>query len=609
MNKNNKIPQQNLRYGLLASTIMAGMGITPAYAFEFDTGNSDLAVRFDNTLKLNYAQRVESANSTLSGSWNNNDGDRNFRSGSPVSERVDVLSELDVVYKQKTGFRLSSNTWYNHAYDDIGGNNASTNQISNGKPDSGHLSGYADRYYNGPSAELLDAFVFTSAEIGDQSLLSFRLGKTTQYWGESVLSFAHGNSFGQSGIDIGKALTGPGTEAKELFIPRSQLSTSFTLNPQLTLAAQYFLDWNNARLPESGTYLGFNDSIQSGGHDLSTIGAANPLYGTPGPAGVNQYLRLSNGHTYTPPKHGDYGLMAKWSPDWLEGTLGFYYRNTSDILPNVVLQPTAVGPAQLASGNIGNYNIVYADDIDIYGISLSKDIEGVSVGLDVNYRHNMTLLSVPGSVNPAAAAAGIPGFISSFDGDHGMARGNTVHAVLNGLSTFGTTPAWDSSTLLMELAYSRWLSVTDNEQLFKGGDWYHGVDKVSKDNYVLGVNFTPVWYQVFPGVDMSLPTALSVGVKGESAVQLGGNEGAGSYSIGVGMDVQNQYRFDLKYVDNFGSHDTCKSAGSAGNPGSGATPGANGQYNCVPGQPTAFAGPIAQLADRGMVTLTFKTTF
>lgn len=606
---NNKICQQHLNKGLLASAIVAALAGTPVQAFEFDTGNPDLAVRFDNTLKLNYAQRVESANSTIAHTWNNNDGDRNFDAGTAVSERIDVLSELDVVYKQSTGFRLSSNAWYNHAYENVGGENASTNQINNGKPDSGHLSGYADRYYNGPSAELLDAFVFTSTEIGDESLLSAKLGKHTQYWGESILSLAHGNNFGQSGVDVAKALTGPGTEAKELFIPRTQLSTSFTLNPELTLAAQYFFDWNNARLPESGTYLGFNDSIQSGGHGLSTIGAANPAFGAPGPTGVNQYLRLYNGHTYKPKKSGDYGLMAKWSPEWLEGTLGFYYRNTSDILPNVVLRPTAVGTAQLESGNIGSYNLVYGDDIDIYGISLSKEIEGVSVGLDVNYRHNMTLLSVPGSVNPSAAAAGLPGFIADFDGDHGMARGNTIHAVLNGLASFGATPLWDSSSLLMELGYSRWLSVTDNEQLFKGERWYRGTDKVSRDNYVLGVNFTPTWFQVFPGVDFSLPAVLSVGLKGDSAVQLGGNEGTGSYSLGVGMDVQSQYRFDLKYVDNFGSHDTCKAAGSASAQGDGASPGANGQYNCVPGQATSFAGPIAQLADRGMVTLTFKTTF
>ena len=608
MNNNNKNCQANLRRGLLASAILTGLGIAPVQAVEIDTGNEDWAVRFDNTFKFNYAQRVESANSKLANSWNNNDGNRNFSSGSAVSQRLDVLSELDVTYKEKAGFRVSANSWYDHAYDDVGSDNAATNQLNSGRPDSRHVSGYVDRYYNGPSAEILDAFVFGSTEIGDESLLSAKLGKHTQYWGESILAFAHGNSYGQSGLDLSKALAVPGTEAKELFIPRNQLSTSFTVSPELTLGAQYFLDWDAARLPESGTYLGFNDGLQNGGHNLSLIGGVNPFFGAPGPLGANQFLRLSNGHTFTPDKHGDFGLMAKWSPEWLDGTLGVYYRNTSDILPNVALQPTAVGPAQLISGNAGSYNQFYVDDIDIYGISLSKSIAGVSVGFDLNYRENMPLASVPTTVNPAAAARGVPGFIGSFNGENGVARGNTVHAVLNGLTTFADTPAWDSASLLVELGYSRWLDVTDNKQLFKGEDWYHGTDKVTKDNYIVGVNFNPTWYQVFPGIDMYLPMTYNVGLNGNSAVQLGGNEDSGSYSVGVGMDVRNQYRFDLKYVDNFGPFDTCDSPGSAGNPGAGAAPGANGQYNCVPGQTTAFGGTPAQLKDRGMVTFTFKTT-
>ena len=608
MNNNNKICHPNLRRGLLASAVLAGLGLSPVQALELDTGNEDLSVRLDNTFKFNYAQRVEAPNSKLANSWNNNDGNRNFSSGSPVTQRLDVMSELDVVYRKQMGFRVSANSWYDHAYDDVGSENSATNQLNNGQPDSRHLSGYADRYYNGPSSEILDAFVFGSVEIGDESLLSAKAGKHTLYWGESVLAFAHGNSYGQSGLDLSKALAVPGTEAKELFIPRNQLSSSFTVNQELTLAAQYFLDWDAARLPESGTYLGFNDGIQNGGHNLSLIAARNPLFGVPGPAGANQFLRLSNGHTSTPDNSGDFGLMAKWSPAWLDGTLGLYYRKTSDILPNLVLQPVAVGLPQLISGNVGSYNQFYVDDIDVYGFSLSKNVAGVSVGFDLNYRHNMPLSSVPATVNPTLGAAKAPGFIASFNGENGVARGNTVHAVLNGLTTFGDTPLWDSSSLLVELGYSRWLDVTENKQLFKGEDWYNGVDKVSKDNYILGMNFNPTWYQVFPGTDMFMPVSYNVGLAGQSSVQLGGNKGTGSYSVGVGMDVRSQYRFDLKYVDNFGDFDTCDSAGSAGAPGDGAAPGANGQYNCVPGQTTAFAGTVAQLKDRGMVTFTFKTT-
>jgi hypothetical protein len=90
---------------------------------------------------------------------------------------------------------------------------------------------------------------------------------------------------------------------------------------------------------------------------------------------------------------------------------------------------------------------------------------------------------------------------------------------------------------------------------------------------------------------MFMPVNYNVGLAGQSSVQLGGNKGTGSYAVGVGMDVHSQYRFDLKYVNNFGDFDTCGSAGNAANHGDGAAPGANGQYNCVPARPLRLPEP------------------
>ena len=43
---------------------------------------------------------------------------------------------------------------------------------------------------------------------------------------------------------------------------------------------------------------------------------------------------------------GDWGISARWSPAWLDGTLGFYGRNATDILPQVLLiQGFAAAPA------------------------------------------------------------------------------------------------------------------------------------------------------------------------------------------------------------------------------------------------------------------------
>ena len=110
-----------LRRSLLATAIVFA-SMPAAHAFEFTDGSEDWAVRFDNTLKTSYGQRVEGQNSKIANASNYNDGDKNFSVGSAVTQRVDLLTELDVVYQRKMGFRVSAASWYDHAYDNVGSN-------------------------------------------------------------------------------------------------------------------------------------------------------------------------------------------------------------------------------------------------------------------------------------------------------------------------------------------------------------------------------------------------------------------------------------------------------------------------------------------------------
>ena len=614
-----------LLHSLLATAI--SLAVMPAaQAFEFDIGSEDWTARFDNTFKTSYGQRVEGQNAKIANSANYNDGDKNFSVGSAVTQRVDLLTEFDVVYQRKMGFRVSAASWYDHAYDDVGSNsnpfpgqagNAGnlvaarpSGSIQPGDSLNGHtaqthgLSGYTDRYYNGPSGEILDAFVFYSTDIGEESMLSAKLGKHNMYWGETLFNAANGINYGQAALDLAKLYNVPGTETKELFLPRNQLSVSFTVNPELTFGAQYFLEFQNSRLPEGGTYMGGYDMLGEGADVFwlpvpTALGGAGAFFGAP------------RGHDIKPHNSGDFGLMAKWSPQWLDGTLGFYYRNTSDTMPVVLINAPNLHQPGLAGLPGTEYFAAYADDIDIYGISLSKGVGPVSVGLDVNYRENMPLLSNFTTINPTLSARAEQGLVNGANlisavpghGDTGTARGKTFHVVLNGLVSFGSTPLWDSSSLAVEGAMTHLVSVDKGQQSFKGDSSYRGIDKVDTNAYTLAVNFNPIWFQVFPGVDMSMPMAYNVGLKGNSAVQLGGSENAGSYSVGIAADVYQKYKFDLKYVDTFGPFNTCET-GFDNN-----TPGSSGQYQCIPGQITSQGGLSPLLKDRGMVTASFKTTF
>ncbi|MNQ64706.1 hypothetical protein D3C85_791390 [compost metagenome] len=464
--------------------------------------------------------------------------------------------------------------------------------------------------------------MFYSTVVGEESLLNIKAGQHNVFWGETFLSPVHSLSYGQASLDLAKAAASPGTEAKELFVPRNQISSTLTINPELTVGAQYFLDWEAARLPEAGTYYS--------GSDLVGFGAQSFLLGHTGGAGLagpnGTLTTVRHGDDFTPDNRGDWGLMAKWSPEWLDGTLSAYYRKTSDILPQAFLDTRGLS---VAGGVVGlrnsisttSYGFAYGDDIDIYGLSLSKEFGGVSVGSDLNIRNNMPLASIPAIISAAGrgglqAGLGLlpprnpgTGVITDVprDGDSLTATGDTLHWTVNGLVAIADTPLFDSASLLGELYYSNLLSLdSHNEALYKGEDSYRGIDQSTRDNWGIAVNFTPTWYQVFPGVDLSAPMSVNLGLDGVSPVVAGGAEDTGTYSVGLSAAIYSQYYVDLKYVDAFGEATKCDNGATDG-----ATPNAldgTQRYTCYAGGYASFSGAGAT-EDRGALYLTLKTTF
>ena len=166
------------------------------------------------------------------------------------------------------------------------------------------------------------------------------------------------------------------------------------------------------------------------------------------------------------------------------------------------------------------------------------------------------------------------------------ALGNTLHGLVNAVGVLPKSAFFDTASFQAELTWMRWLKVTQNMAVFKGRDGYSLIDAVSRDYWGLGVNFTPTWFQVFPGVDLLAPLSFSVGLAGNAAVSSGGNEGTGQFGVGVALDIYSKYRVDLKYVGFFGDYST-NATGAA----------------------FVTNGPTAGLSDRGFVALTLKATF
>jgi hypothetical protein len=551
----------------IALAAVAALGLAApglASAFEFDSGNPDLSLRWDNTVRLNYAERVEQRDPKIGNSAIADEGDYSFDKGDAVAKRIDLLSEFDLVYKKNYGARVSAAAWYDGAYS--GTSRSNPNPPLAAIPSYiGHAYGpYVKRFYRGGSGEILDAFVFAGADLGDVPVRA-KLGRHTVYWGESLLlgGNLHSVAYAQNPLDLQKGFATPGVEAKELFRPLNQLSVQAQVSDTLSLAAQVLLEWEAFRYPEGGTYLGPIDFVFNGPDRQFLPSAAAP----PG-------FFAARGDASEPSQTGEFGLSARWSPKWLDGTLGFYYRRFADKLPQTfITQAPPLGPPR--------YNLIYADGIDLFGVSLAKNIGGVSVGAEVSTRHNTPLASQVLGVAPGLPAAG----------DTKGPRGDTWHALVNAVGTVAKTPLFDSASWAAELTYAHWSKVTSGENLFSalgyapciGKDKWDGC--VTKDFVGLGLAFTPTWFQVAPGVDLSAPLNYSIGVSGNAPTVFGGNQGLGNFSIGLAADVRQRYRFDLKYVDYVGRY---KDNGTAA---------------------TSQNGFTTFLKDRGFVSLTFKTTF
>jgi hypothetical protein len=547
------------RLAPIAAALLACAFAGSAHAFEIATDNPDLAIRWDNTVRLNYAQRVESRDQKIGNSALADEGDYSFDKGDAVAERIDLLSEFDLVYKKRFGARVSGAAWYDGAYSGESKSNPNAPLVNIPSYVGHQYSSTTRRFYEGPSGEILDAFIFGGADVGDVPVKA-KLGRHTLYWGESLLlgGHLHSVSYAQNPLDLQKGFATPGVEAKELFRPLNQLSAQAQVSDSLSFSAQYMLEWEPARYPEGGTYLGPVDFVFNG----------------PDRQFLSQALGFATrGDAVEPRQAGEFGLSARWSPKWLDGTMGFYYRNFADKLPQVLL--TRAGP------NVSRYNLIYADDINMYGVSLAKNIAGISFGAEVSKRVNTPLNSQVLGVAP-----GLPS-----PGDTKGARGDTWHALVNAVGVVSRTPVFDTAAWAVELAYSRWSKVRSGANLFNAEGYApcNNKDKfdgcVTKDYAGIGLSFSPSWFQVFPGVDLSAPVTYAIGLHGNAATTFGGNEGLGNYSLGLGADVLQKYRFDLKYIDFVGK---TKDNGTA---------------------VTSTNGLTAYLKDRGFVSLTFKTTF
>jgi hypothetical protein len=520
---------------VLAAAIAAISSLPQAGAFEIDTGDSDLRLRWDNTIKYNAAWRVKDRNSKLVSSVNQDDSDRNFDKGL-ISNRLNILSELDARY-QDFGARVSAAGWYDSVYQGHNDNDSPT--TANQRSVSYDTFTDDTRSLHGGQAEILDAFVFGKGSLGELPS-SFRLGRHSVLWGESLFFGANGIAAGQAPIDVIKATSVPNTPFKELIRPVNQFSGQIQLRSNLSVSAYYQFEWEENRIPAVGSYFSTSDAVGDGGERL-IVG---------GPIGPNQQpLAFFRGKDVKASDRGQYGLSLRFSPEDWNTDFGLYAIRYHAKDPMIYTRANATG-LNVLTGQLGEYQLVYAEGIRAYGASFSTSIGDANVAGEVSVRRNTPLVSV--SQNNASG-------LGDNDSNALYAVGNSLHAQLSSLYSFAGNGVWDSASLAGEVAWHRRTSITKNAAALDPNS--------ERDAWGLRMSFTQNFFQVYPGVDLSVPVGVGYSPKGKSSVITKFNNGVGDkggdLSIGVQADYLQTWKVGLNYTRYIGGSDNFLDAGNA----------------------------------------------
>lgn len=501
-----QIPSQLAK---LSIAVAIASHFTAAQAMEIDFGSRDIDARWSNTLKYSGAFRVKDLDEDVSATNYNPNldaGDHNFDTGL-ISNRVDVLSEFDFRYKRKMGFRVSAAGWYDDVYH---GSTDSDLAIPNTTGVSNSEFNDETKDLHGGDLELLDAFVYGRTKIGGRNL-NVKLGQFTQIYGESLFFGANGVANAQATPDIVKLLSVPGSQIKEILRPVEQIALDYSISPDMSVGAYYQLEWEPAQIPGVGSYFSFADHVGAGGNLLLL----------PGPLALNRAADI------TPSDSGQFGVQLRFNSGDTE--YGLYASRHHDRFAQFYFRPA-----------LGDYALVFAEDIETYGASMSTLIGETNVAAEISHRRN-TPLNAAGNVVIDNTGLG--------DGNDNALYpvGNTWHVNLSAISVFPGNELWDGAALVGEFAYNYLDSIDKNADQLD--------PNATRDASAIRVQFIPEYFQVTSGVDLKVPISVGYGIHGRSSVIGPGGmppEHGGDISIGVTADIAKKWQAGVSYTHYFG---------------------------------------------------------
>ena len=504
-------------------------------------GSGGLQFSWTNTVRYNAAFRVEGADRQLLGNPNLDDGDRNFDTGL-VSNRLELLSELDAVAANGWGARVSALGWYDTVY-----NQDNDNPGFQGGAFPNHTSEQFNEFtektrdLHGRRIELRDAFVFGRADIGDTAL-TMRLGQYALVWGESLFFAQNAIAGGQSAFDIGRLLADPTAQAKEFVLPVPQASAQLQVTPTLTLGAYYQFRYRENRLPAVGSYLSTMDVAVDGAERL----LLQPPFSADRTGDID------------PSDSGQFGVQLRWRV--AETDIGFYAIRFHDKdfqqvvrLGLVNVAPGAPAPVFVVMPT--SYYLTWNEDTTAYGVSASRSFGEVNVAMEASIRKDQALASAGHAADASALAP--PGVIPGSDNnDHpAYAVGDTAHVNASAIWSLGPSALWREALFIGEVAWNRMLNCNLNCKSPAPGAAPALDSNASRDAVSMRFVFEPTYRQVFSGLDLGVPLGVGYTPKGSRSV-LGPSfppEDGGDVTLGLNATYNQVWRINLAYTAFFGT--------------------------------------------------------
>jgi len=573
----------NRPHGLLGlSTLaIAACASCTANAVEIDTGSPDWSVRWDTSVRVSAKIRTESADPALLDSFrqiptgapapapatfsfpqalNFNAGDQNFQKKGLFSERVDVLSEFDAIWRRDFGLRVSGTGWYDAK---LHRKTEADNDPTIGQSPYDEFPGKT-RHIAGEEVDLLDAFVFGGWHFDNGMNLTTRVGRHALQWGESLFFGDNGIARAQGPIDIDKLASSPNAQFKEIVRPVPQLSGQLQLTPEVSIGGYLQFRWEADRLSPAGSYFSTaNNPWGSQQPEFVDIAAGTPISGN---------YALAPGSDQKPKNSGQFGLQLKWRLD--DTDIGFYAARFADKSGQLYGNLNPAG-APSAFGTLpGTWFYKFPGGVKTIGASASHSFGDFNVAGEASVRAGMPLLSA-NMIYPGGVGAPEPR----------PALGRTAHINLSTLATFGPSFVARESSLVAEIAWNRVLSVDDPDRSLDAGR--------TRDATAVQMIFTPSYRQALSGLDLGVPVGLRYVVKGDSSITgtSWGPQRTGSANAGLEGTYLGVWQFAATYTYYIGK----------------AVPFVD--YSPLLSGGAAIFGHGNPLADRNYVALSLRRTF